>query len=183
MEKKIDDVVTVPEERKPGTGKGIGRRRLLKTLIASGGVVALTGLPNKWSKPVVEAGELSAHAMASPVGDYRIADLVIGRFPENGAGGQADVAYAHFTYYDAAKLVAEVPGTVVQGRTDCQALFPDITGINPEYATEGTVEFMFDVPLCNSTTLTPTLYAQLKSAGRTSNEISAPLLTNATTRF
>ena len=181
MEEPANTSMEVPQDEKTRERKGIGRRRLLKTLIASGGVVALTGLPNKWSKPVVEAGELSAHALASPVGDYRIADLIIDRNSENGVDGQADVGHAHFTYYDSAKLVAEVAGTMVEGRTSCSPLFPDITDINPEYAAEGKVAFMFDIPLCNSTTVT--LYAKLKSAGRISNEISAPLLTNATTNF
>ena len=44
----------------------MGRRQLLKTLIAAGGMtVASTLLPNKWVKPLVEVGVLPAHAQAS----------------------------------------------------------------------------------------------------------------------
>ncbi|MGB2959247.1 MAG: hypothetical protein WBD30_10205, partial [Bacteroidota bacterium] len=91
MEEPANTSMEVPQDEKTREGKGIGRRRLLKTLIASGGVVALTGLPNKWAKPVVEAGELSAHAQASPTGDYRIADLIIDRNSDDGVDGQAPV--------------------------------------------------------------------------------------------
>lgn len=43
------------------------RRELLKALAATGGVMALSNLPGKWVKPVVEVGVLPAHAMISPV--------------------------------------------------------------------------------------------------------------------
>ena len=44
----------------------ITRREVLKTLAASGGALAAAAfLPEKWTKPVVEAGVLPAHAQAS----------------------------------------------------------------------------------------------------------------------
>jgi len=44
----------------------LGRRQLLKTLIATGGtVVASTLLSSKWVKPIIEAGVLPAHAQGS----------------------------------------------------------------------------------------------------------------------
>ncbi len=48
-------------------GRRIGRRQLLRTLAASSGVVAASALvPGKWSKPLVEAGLLPAHAQVTP---------------------------------------------------------------------------------------------------------------------
>lgn len=44
----------------------LSRRRLLKALVAAGGATAaLTALPGKWFKPVVEVGVLPAHAQTS----------------------------------------------------------------------------------------------------------------------
>jgi hypothetical protein len=44
----------------------MGRRQLLKTLVAAGWVAAAsTLLPSKWVKPLVEVGVLPAHAQAS----------------------------------------------------------------------------------------------------------------------
>ncbi len=48
------------------SSEAIGRRQLLKALAATGGAFAAFLLPGQWSKPVVEAGELAAHAQASP---------------------------------------------------------------------------------------------------------------------
>ncbi|GAB4425848.1 MAG: hypothetical protein Kow0031_05510 [Anaerolineae bacterium] len=46
--------------------KKLGRRELLKALAATGGAItAATVLPGEWSKPVVEAGVLPAHAQSS----------------------------------------------------------------------------------------------------------------------
>lgn len=48
--------------------KVIGRRQLLKALVAtSGAITAASLLPGKWTKPVVEAGVLPAHAQSSQV--------------------------------------------------------------------------------------------------------------------
>jgi hypothetical protein len=44
----------------------IGRRDLLKALAATGGAIAaVTILPGKWAKPVIETGLLPAHAVGS----------------------------------------------------------------------------------------------------------------------
>ncbi len=44
----------------------LGRRQLLKTLIATGGTVAASALlSSKWVKPIIEAGVLPAHAQGS----------------------------------------------------------------------------------------------------------------------
>ena len=45
----------------------LSRRELLKVLAASGGALAAAAfLPGKWSKPLVQAGVLPAHAQATP---------------------------------------------------------------------------------------------------------------------
>lgn len=47
----------------------LGRRELLKALMAaSGAVTAASLVPGEWTKPVVEAGLLPAHAQGSPLG-------------------------------------------------------------------------------------------------------------------
>lgn len=44
------------------------RRRFIKNLgVAAGGAALSTALPGKWSKPVIKAGALPAHAAVSPV--------------------------------------------------------------------------------------------------------------------
>lgn len=50
--------------------KNAARRRILKRLVAGGGIVA-TGkmMPDGWNKPVVESVILPAHAQTSPDGD------------------------------------------------------------------------------------------------------------------
>jgi hypothetical protein len=49
------------------TEETLGRRQLLKALAATGGAVAASSLlPGKWTKPVIEAGVLPAHAQVSP---------------------------------------------------------------------------------------------------------------------
>ena len=46
----------------------IGRRRLLKMVMAAGGSVAASSvLPGKWAKPVVQVGVLPAQQMMSPL--------------------------------------------------------------------------------------------------------------------
>ena len=43
----------------------VSRRRALK-IVASGAVVATIALPSKWTRPIVEAIVVPAHAQASP---------------------------------------------------------------------------------------------------------------------
>ena len=65
-----NDAPNTPEtDNQPGEPQNshpMARRELLKALIATGGVMALSGLPGQWVKPVVEIGYLPAHAQASP---------------------------------------------------------------------------------------------------------------------
>lgn len=57
---KSDDQAPAP--------KSEARRSTLKTLLAGGGVLGLGALPKEWSKPVVDAVFLPAHAQTSVLG-------------------------------------------------------------------------------------------------------------------
>lgn len=58
----------VPANDEGKTEKTIGRRQLLKALVAtSGAITAASMLPGKWTKPVVDAGVLPAHAQSSQI--------------------------------------------------------------------------------------------------------------------
>ena len=54
------------DESTSGGGRMQSRRQLLKALAATGGAAAITVLPGRWVRPVVEAGALPAHAQISP---------------------------------------------------------------------------------------------------------------------
>lgn len=65
MKKKESDSVQTGVDDETGTGRE--RRRLLKTLVAGGGVLAAgKSLPETWTKPMVEAIVLPSHAQTSP---------------------------------------------------------------------------------------------------------------------
>lgn len=52
------------------TSEKEARRRIIKRLIAGGGITATAHLlPDKWSKPVIESVVLPAHAQSSPSDD------------------------------------------------------------------------------------------------------------------
>ena len=71
---KPKNVVLPPQDDGAGTEAGMSRRRLLKAVAAGGAAAALAFVPHRWSKPVVEAGQLAAHAETSPA-SLRISDL------------------------------------------------------------------------------------------------------------
>lgn len=52
--------------RQPDLTQQLGRRRVLKAALATGGAVATLLLPERWVKPVVQMGILPAHAQISP---------------------------------------------------------------------------------------------------------------------
>ena len=55
------------------------RRKLVKTLVAGGGVAAsVPMLPRQWKKPIVDTVLLPAHAQSSPLGTIRISTFVDG---------------------------------------------------------------------------------------------------------
>jgi hypothetical protein len=79
MENQEKNAAVTPEEPREETQEVVSRRRLLKSLAVSGGAAAgLAMLPGKWTRPVVEAGELAAHADASPAATLRIGDVNFG---------------------------------------------------------------------------------------------------------
>ena len=62
MDHKTDNNATSEQEQ----AETLGRRDLLKTLVATGGAVTAAALlPGKWTKPVIESGVLPAHAATS----------------------------------------------------------------------------------------------------------------------
>ncbi len=66
--------MSAPQKREKNLeAKTIGRRDLLKALTATGGAVTVAALvPGKWTKPVIEAGVMPAHAATSLIsGDLR----------------------------------------------------------------------------------------------------------------
>ncbi len=76
----------------------LGRRELLKALAAAGGALAAAAfLPGKWTRPVVEAGVLPAHAQASAA--ITISNLVVRIEVMQAARALADF-YADFSYSD-----------------------------------------------------------------------------------
>ena len=63
MEHSTENDVSEEHQEQEDT---LGRRQLLKTLIATGGAVAASALlSSKWVKPIIEAGVLPAHAQGS----------------------------------------------------------------------------------------------------------------------
>jgi hypothetical protein len=67
-----NNVATPEELQERKEERLLDRRRLLKALtVSSGVVIASSLLPNEWVKPVVEVGYLPVHAQTSPVGFVR----------------------------------------------------------------------------------------------------------------
>ena len=127
MENQEKSVAVTPEEPQEQSQAGVSRRRLLKTLAVSGGAVAgLTMLPGKWTRPVVEAGELAAHADTSPAPTLRIYDVTFGcRFLDCGGSLCYEDPLGEVTM-DAASL---------DGRLNFECLDPassiDLSFLNP----------------------------------------------------
>jgi hypothetical protein len=55
----------------------ISRRKALKIITAAAGAATLANLPNKWVKPISNAGVLPAHAQTSTLPLYSFADAAI----------------------------------------------------------------------------------------------------------
>ena len=84
-----DSNSNVSKSNKPKSAAA--RRRILKTLLAGGGVIAgAKALPEKWAKPVVESVVLPAHAQGSPVTAPQV--FTTGAMPPTGPGPAKSVA-------------------------------------------------------------------------------------------
>lgn len=60
--------------------KNLGRRKIVKSLVAGGGVIGASSTVDKWAKPVVDSLTLPAHAqttMADPLGNFVVEDRAI----------------------------------------------------------------------------------------------------------
>ena len=162
----------------PEQAKTLGRRDLLKALAATGGAVtAATLLPGKWSKPVVEAGVMPAHAATS--GALRINSLSVGfGITSNDADAQAPFpSYtATFNYVDEA---CQVDGdTLLYASTSSsgggETLFNgqslSSVGASYEGPCDGEIGFSFNssVGFYNEATLT----VRINVGGRDSNQDS-----------
>ena len=165
MENQTNSVTAVPEEPQEETQAVVSRRRLLKSLVISGGAVAgLTMLPEKWTRPVVEAGELSVHAEASPA--LRISDLDMdsGCFNfEDYYAGVTDTATLH------ARLSSNGSSSCSSGRSegDCDGpVSASITNVSGAGETTGLVCFSYP-----SRTNGTQLCVKLEAKGRLSNEL------------
>lgn len=192
MEKPADNGVIVPEEPQEETPAIVSRRRLLKSLVISGGAVAgLTMLPEKWTRPVVEAGELSVHAEASPA--LRISDLTlfydnhVGATPNGPLGsGQFDFEDYYAGVDDTATLHARISSNgTLSFDSDLSAggidgpVSATITNVSGAGETTGQVFFVWS-PLIsasvNNNTISAEFCIKLEAQGRMSNQLCKGLL-------
>ena len=179
MEPVSDATALAPQEQQSGSEKVVGRRRLLKALIVSGGVVALTGVPSKWVKPAVEAGELSAHAQASPgpaPTALLISDLQIWFADGTSASAPSSIVFmGEMNYKDPQALITKA-NSQVKVWALCNTTIPLSSSVNfvsPEKKTSGHVGFTFAGFYCG---MGPTqVNVQLLSNGRSSNTLTGTL--------
>lgn len=154
--------------------KSLTRREALKTLAAVTGAATLASLPGQWETPLVEVGALPAHAQTS---NFSIQGL---HYPV--AAGQIeteDVGFARnalVSYSDPAALFVKDTAYLFAALTNCgTTLFNweplSCSAINSTgSSTSGSVLFTFPV---SNACWSSQLCVQLKSAGRTSNQLCA----------
>ena len=156
--------------------QALSRRELLKVLTAAGSAIgAAAFLPAKWSKPLVEAGVLPAHAQGTMIPELTISNLSVFPLPGADAPNQPYGANFHFNdslcqVDDSAKLyVSASPcgATFYNGQTIASAG----GAINGTGGCDGVVGFPFDALNC----INSALFVQLGVGSRLSNTITGPI--------
>ena len=165
------------EERTPGVEQQpVSRRRLLQMLGVGGAVAAWAVIPDRWSKPVVEAGDLSALRNGSRVDNrITISGLNIGA-PDNGI----PTLPGEFNFYDPGSGVTD-SATLYAYLTPCSQIVFNNQSIGSISGgqviggpTNGSVQFSFATGMCPNTATS--FNVQLSAGGRSSNTLSAEIL-------
>jgi len=154
----------------------LSRRELLKVLAAAGGAVgAAAFVPAKWSKPLVEAGVLPAHAQGTGDSELIISNLSVFPLPDGDAPIEPYGANFHFNdplcqVNDSAQLYVSASPC---GKTFYNGQSINSVGgaINGTGGCTGVVGFSFDALNC----VNSTLYVQLGVSSRLSNQINGPI--------
>jgi len=158
--------------------QALNRRELLKVLTAAGGAIgAAAFLPARWSKPLVEAGVLPAHAQGTMT--LEISNLSV--FPIPGSA-PIEPYGANFHFNDTLCQVDDSANLYVSalpcGRTiyNGQTLASVGGSINGTGGCAGVVSFAFDAFNCINSTLS----VQLGVGSRMSNTITGLIPPNNT---
>ena len=159
--------------------QALSRRELLKVLTAAGGAVgAAAFLPTKWSKPLVEAGVLPAHAQGSMIPILEISNLSV--FPTEGVDAPIEPYGANFHFNDGLCQVNDSAKLYVSA-SPCGKTFyngqtiASVGGlINATGGCDGVVGFPFDAFNCTNSILS----VQLGVGSRLSNTITGPIPPN-----
>jgi hypothetical protein len=151
--------------------QALNRRELLKVLTAAGGAIgAAAFLPARWSKPLVEAGVLPAHAQGTMIPELTISNLSVFSLDGVDPPNQPYGAYFHFNdtlcqVNDSAKLYVSASPcgrTIYNGQT-----LGSVGGINGTGGCDGVASFSFDALNCINSTLS----VQLGVGSRISNTL------------
>jgi hypothetical protein len=156
--------------------QALSRRELLKILAAAGGAVgAAAFMPAKWSKPLVEAGVLPAHAQGTADNELIISNLSI--FAFDGANAPIQPYGANFHFNDALCQMNDSAQLYVSA-SPCAKTFYNGQSIasaggtiNGTGGCTGVVGFSFDGFNCTNSTL----YVQLGVGSRLSNQLNGQI--------
>jgi hypothetical protein len=153
------------------TKQTLNRREMLKVLVAASGAMgAVAFLPAKWSKPVIEAGVIPAHAQSSqyPLTISGLTAFVDVEPPPDITG------YGRFSWDDPLGAVscgdqinATIQGCAQSVLVQCEGVGKNIDGLS------GYLEFSFDTD-CELNG-GETMCVTLKQDGRTSNQTCGPI--------
>jgi hypothetical protein len=153
--------------------QALSRRELLKILAAAGGAVgAAAFVPAKWSKPLVEAGVLPAHAQGTIIPELVISNLSV--FPLRVPVAPNQPYGANFHFDDSLCQVDDSAQLYVSASPCGETFYNGQTiagaggAINASDSCTGVVSFSFDALNC----VNSTLYVQLGVGSRLSNQIN-----------